>query len=142
MSLEKVKLQESFLNNSRKKLKDEPGIDVTLWQLSYSYITFIICYSNKEKLNETKFIETLNKEMEGDIFKSLIKLGFKSNFKIKHLSIEDEIRYVWECARDKTHPHGNVNIFASGGVDFGRDDVGSIWTRFGFGKWELHSWAE
>ena len=35
-----------------------------------------------------------------------------------------------------------LKIFASGGVDFGQDDAGSICTRFGFGKCELHNWAE
>ena len=139
MSLEKVELQESFLNSLREKLKDKPGVDVTLWQLSYSCMPFVICYTNKNELNETKFIETVNEEMEGESFKLLIDLGFKKNFNIKYLNIDNEIRYVWECARDKTHPHGNVKIFASGGVDFGQDDAGSVWTRFGFKKWELHS---
>ena len=50
--------------------------------------------------------------------------------------------YAWEHKRDKLHPQGNVNIFCSGGVDFGRDDAGSVWCCFGFGDWELHSWKE
>ena len=52
---------------------------------------------------------------------------------------------MWECARDKTHPHGNVKIYASNfikNIDYGRDDTGSIWVRFGFDKWELLDWAE
>ena len=68
MSLEKVELQESFLNSLREKLKEEPGTDVTLWQLPYSYMSFIICYTNKNELNETKFIETLKTEMERSWF--------------------------------------------------------------------------
>ena len=141
----KVEIQESFLNGLRQKFKGEPGIDVTLWQLSYSYMKFIVCYTNRDDLNENKQIDILNEEMEGEIFKLLIDFGFKKNFKIDDYSIDSEIRYVWECARDKAHPHGYVKIYATdltSGVHFGSDDAGSIWVSFGWGKWELHNWAE
>ena len=141
----KVQLQQSFLNSLRHKFNTEPGVDVTLWQLSYSYMKLIVNYINKEELNKNKQIEILNKEMESDTFKSLIDLGFKKEFKIDDCCYDCEIRYIWECARDKAHPHGNVKIFASdlpSRVTFGRDDAGSVWTKFGWGKWELCTWAE
>ena len=140
----KVELQESFLNSLRHKFNSESGVDVTLWQLSYSYMKLIVNYTIKEKMNENKQIEILNKEMESDIFKSLIGFGFKKEFKIHDCSSDCEIRYIWECARDKTHPHGNVKIFASdlaSSITYGKDDAGSVWTEFGWGKWELCTWA-
>ena len=139
---QKVDIQESFLSSLKKKFDNELGADVCLWQLSYSYMRLTICYTEKQKINEKKLIETLYQEMESENFKKLIDLGFKKEFKKAHINIENEIRYVWEKKRDKLHPHGNVHIFCSGGVDFGRDDAGSIWCRFGFGDWELHSWKE
>ena len=141
----KVEIQESFLNTLREKFKNEPGVDLTLWQLSYSYMKFIICYSNKDELNENKHLEILKEEMEGEIFKLLIDFGFKKEFKLDDYSINFELRYVLECARDKTHPHGHIKIFASNfikNIDYGRDDAGSTWVRFGFDKWELLEWAE
>ena len=98
----KVEIQESFLNSLREKFKDEPGVDITLWQLPYSYMKFIVCYTNKNELNENKQIEILNEEMESYIFKLLIDLGFEKKFKIDDYSIDSEIRYVWECTREKT----------------------------------------
>ena len=141
----KVKIQESFLNSLREKFKGEAGVDVTLWQLSYSYMKFIVCYTNRNDLNENKQIDILNQEMDSEIFKLLIDFGFEKKFKIDDYSIDFEIRYVWECARDKTHPHGRVKIYASNfikNIDYGTDDAGSNWVRFGFGKWELLNWAE
>ena len=75
----KIEIQESFLNGLRQKFKGEPGIDVTLWQLSYSYMKFIVCYTNRDDLLK----KILNEEMEGEIFKLLIDFGFKKNFKIE-----------------------------------------------------------
>ena len=62
--------------------------------------------------------------------------------KIKHVDSENELHYIWEHRRDKIHPHGKVKIFCSGGLDIGRDDSGSVWTRFGFEDWKLYTWAE
>ena len=70
----KVKMQESFLNSLKEKFEGEVGVDVILWELSYSYMTLI----------HMKFIQTLNEEMESDIFKWLVGFGFKKNFKIKY----------------------------------------------------------
>ena len=77
----KVEIQESFLNSLREKFKGEPGVDITLWQMSYSYMKFIVCYTNKNELKENKQIEILNEEMESDIFKLLIDLVLKKNLK-------------------------------------------------------------
>ena len=138
----KCNLQESFLSSLKKKIDTEVGVDVCLWQLSYSYMKLIVCYTNKQLINQTKILETLKEETEGENFDQLMKLSFKKKKKIQHIDSENELQYIWEHKRDKLHPHDNVNIFCSGGADFGRDDAGSIWCRFGFGNWEFHSWKE
>ena len=53
---------------------------------------FIICYSNRDDLNENKHLEILKEEMEGEIFKLLIDRGFKKEFQIDDYSIDFEIR--------------------------------------------------
>ena len=117
----KCNLQESFLSNFKKKIDTEPGIDVCLWKLSYSYMKLIVCYTHKELINQTKILETLKEKMEGENFQQLMNLSFFKKIKIQHIDSENELRYIWEHKRDKLHPHSNVNIFCSGGVDFGRD---------------------
>ena len=123
---QKCNLQESFLSSLKKKINMEPGVDVCLWQLSYSYMKLIVCYTSKELINQTKILETLKEKMECENFQQLMNLSLKKKKKIQHIDSENELRYIWEHKRDKLHPHGNVNIFCSGGVDFGRDDAGSI----------------
>ena len=51
---QKCNLQESFLSSLKKKINMEPGVDVCLWQLSYSYMKLIVCYTSKELINQTK----------------------------------------------------------------------------------------
>ena len=102
----------------------------------------IVCYTDEELINQTKILETLKEIMEGENFQQLMNLSFLKQIKIQHIDSENELRYIWEHKRDKLHPHSNVNIFCSGGVDFGRDDAGSIWCRFEFGDWELHARKE
>ena len=126
----------------KKKIDIEAGVDVCLWQLSYSYMRLIVCYTNKELINQTKILDFIKEQMESDTFQKLMNLKLKKKITITHVDSENELRYIWEHRRDKRHPHGNVKIFCSGGVHFGRDDAGSVWCRFGFGEWELHSWAE
>ena len=141
----KVEIQRSFLNTLRKKLKGEPGVDMTLWQLSYSYMKFRVCYTNRNELNENKHIDILNQEMDSEIFKLLIDLGFEKKIKIDDNSTDSEIIYVWVCSRDKTRPHGDVKIYAVNfikNIKYGTDDAGSNWVCFDSGKWELLKWAE
>ena len=102
----------------------------------------IICYTNKQLIDQTKILNFFKNQMESEVFQELMKHKLKKKKEIQHLDSENELRYIWVHTRGKSHPHGNVNIFCSGGVDFGRDDAGSIWSRFSFGDWKLHSWAE
>ena len=138
----KCDLQEKILNSLKKKIDNETGFDVCLWQLSYSYMKFIVNYTNKKLINQTKILNFLTEQMESQTFHELQNLKFKKSITIKHLDSENELHYIWEHRRDKTHPHGKVKIFCSGGVDFGRDDAGSVWTKFGREDWELYLWAE
>ena len=140
MSSEKTDLQEKILDSLKKIIDNETGVDVCLWQLSYSYMIFKICYTEKTLINQTKVLDFVKEQMESEIFQKLQNHRFKKRIKIKHVDSENELHYIWEHRRDKTHPHGKVEW--SGGVDFGRDDAGSVWTRFGFKDWELYSWAE
>ena len=103
---------------------------------------FIVNYTNKKLINQTKILNFLTEQMESQTFHKLQNLKFKKSVTIKHLDSENELHYIWEHRRDKTHPHGKVKIFCTGGVDFGRDDAGSVWTKFGREDWELYSWAE
>ena len=48
----KVNLQESFLSVLKKKIDNEVGVDVCLWQLSYSYMKLIVCYKSKQLINQ------------------------------------------------------------------------------------------
>ena len=50
----KCNLQENFLSILKKKIDNEIGVDVCLWQLSYSYIKLIICYTNKQLIDQPK----------------------------------------------------------------------------------------
>ena len=138
----KCNIQENFLSTLKKKIDNEIGVDVCLWQLSYSYMKLIVHYMNKQSIDQPKILNFLKEQMEGETFQELMNFQFKKKIVIKHVDSENELRYVWEHRRDKTHPHGDVKIFCSGGVDFGRDDAGSVWCRFGFGDWGLHSWDE
>ena len=103
---------------------------------------FIISYTNKQLINQTKILEYLKEQMKGETFQELMNLKSIKKIVIEHVDSKNELHYVWEHRRDKTHPHGVVKIFCSGGVDFGRDDAGSVWCHFGFEDWKLHSWAE
>ena len=50
----KIDLQEKFLNNLKEKIEKENGVDMCLWQLSYSYMKLKICYTNKNLIDEKK----------------------------------------------------------------------------------------
>ena len=52
----------------------------------------IVCYTNKELINQTKILETLKQEMEGENFKQLINFGFFKKIKIHHIDSENELR--------------------------------------------------
>ena len=80
--------------------------------------------------------------MESETFQKLQNLRFKKVIKIKHVDSENELHFIWEHRRDKTHPHGKVKISCSGGLDFGRDDSRSVWARYSFEDWELYTWVE
>ena len=142
MSSEKTNLQENFLDSLKKRIDNETGVDVCLWQLSYSYMILKICYTNKALINQTDILDYVKEKMISETFQKLQNFRFKKQIKMKHVDSENELHYIWEHKRDKTHPHGKVKIFCSGGIDFGRDDAGSVWTRFGFEDWELYSWVE
>ena len=113
----KCDLQEKFLGSLKKKIDNETGVDVCLWQLSYSYMRFVILYKNKQLINQTKILEYIKEQMESQTFQELENLKFKKKITIKHFDSENELHYIWEHKRDKTHPHGKVNIFCSGGVN-------------------------
>ena len=60
MTSEKLKkkcnLQETFLKSLKKQIDTESGVDVCLWQLSYSYMKLVVCYKSqqyKELINQT-----------------------------------------------------------------------------------------
>ena len=55
----KCDLQEKFLSSLKKKIDNEIGVDVCLWQLSYSYMKLIIHYTNKQ-LIELYFKQLIN----------------------------------------------------------------------------------
>ena len=78
---QKCNLQESFLSSLKKKINMEPGVDVCLWQLSYSYMKLIVCYTSKELINQTKILETLKEKMECENFQQLMNLSLKKKKK-------------------------------------------------------------
>ena len=63
----------------------EPGVDVCLWQLSYSYMKLIVCYTSKELINQTKILETLKEKMECENFQQLMNLSLKKKKKFNIL---------------------------------------------------------
>ena len=142
MNLEKTNLQEKFLDNLKKKIDNKTGVDVCLWKLSYSYMIFKICYTDKTLINQKEILDYVNEQMESETFQKLQNLRFKKMIKIEHVDGENELHYIWEHRRDKTHPHGNVKIFCNFGIDFGNDDAGSVWSHFGFEDWKFYRWAE
>ena len=61
----------------KKKIDNEAGVDVCLWQLSYSYMRLIVCYTNKELINQTKVLDFIKEQMESDTFQKLMNLKLK-----------------------------------------------------------------
>ena len=95
----------------KKKIDNEVGVDVCLWQLSYSYMKLIVCYKRKQLIDQDKILTFLKEQMENEIFQELMNLNFKKEILIKHVDTENELRYIWEHTRDKNHPHGEVKKF-------------------------------
>ena len=54
MYSQKTNLQENFLGILKKRIDNETGVDVCHRQLSYSYMIFKICYTNKTLINQKK----------------------------------------------------------------------------------------
>ena len=77
LKFKKCNLQEEFLNSLKQKLDNEVGVDVCLWQLSYSYMKLIICYTNKQLIDQTKILNFLKNQMETEVFQELMKLKLK-----------------------------------------------------------------
>ena len=133
--------QQQFLNNLRKKIKNEENIKNCLWKLSYSHMKLTISFENKDLINEKKNLEIVNKEMVSPIFVLLMNENFKNEKKIKYS--EKEIQITWERERDREHPYGKVSIFMSGGgISYGTDEAGSAWWSPSVGVWKLHSYKE
>ena len=86
----KIDLQEKFLKNLKEKIDKENGVDVCLWQLSYSYMKLIICYTVKNEINEKKFLDLIKEEMKLETFQNLIvNFNFKNLINIDYLDNEN-----------------------------------------------------
>ena len=142
MTSTKSYLQETFSKSLKKEIDNELGAGVCLWKFCYSYMRLIVCYTNKELINQTKILNFINEQMQTQTFQELVNLKFKKKITIEHVNSENELHCIWEHRRDKTHPHGKVKIFCTYGLDYGMDDAGRVWSRFGREDWKLHSWAE
>ena len=77
----KCNLQEEFLDSLKQKLDNEVGVDVCLWQLSYSYMKLIICYTNKQLIDQTKILNFFKNQMESEVFQELMKHKLKKKKK-------------------------------------------------------------
>ena len=73
----KCDLQEKFLSSLKKKIDNEIGVDICLWQLSYSYMKLIIRYTNKQLIDQTRILDFLKEQMERELFQELINLKLK-----------------------------------------------------------------
>ena len=73
----KCNLQENILSILKKKIDNEVGVDVGLWQLSYSYMTLIVCYKSKQFIDQEKILTFLKEQMETEIFQELMNLKLK-----------------------------------------------------------------
>ena len=130
--------QRDFLNNLRKKIKNEENVNSCLWRLSYSHMILAISFFNN--INEKKILEIVKKEMTTPIFVLLMNENFKNEVNLKYVN-NNELWFAWERERDREHPHGNVKIFCSGGgVSYGTDEAGSVWWSAKVGEWKLHSY--
>ena len=94
MSSEKTNLQEKFLDSLKKRIVNETGVDVCLWQLSYSYMIFKICYTNKALINQTDILDYVKEQMKSETFQKLQKPRFKKQIKMKHVDSENELHYI------------------------------------------------
>ena len=70
----KCDLQKKILSNLKKKIDNEIGVDVCLWQLSYSYMKLIIRYTNKQLIDQTRILDFLKEQMESELFQELMNL--------------------------------------------------------------------
>ena len=72
----KCDLQGKFLSSLKKKIDNETGVDVCLWQLSYSYMKSIIHCTNKQLIDQTRILDFLKEQMESELFQELRNLKF------------------------------------------------------------------
>ena len=79
MSSEKTDLQENVLDILKKRIDNETGVDVCLWQLSYFYMIFKICYTNKTLINQAEILDYVKGQIESKTFQKLQDLRFKKN---------------------------------------------------------------
>ena len=80
----KCDLQEKILSSLKKKIDNEIGVDVCLWQLSYSYMKLIIHYTNKQLIDQTRILDFLKEQVESELFQELKNLKFKKQITIEH----------------------------------------------------------
>ena len=133
--------QNQFLNNLRKKIKNEENVNNCLWKFSYSHMKLTISFFNKENIDEKKILDIVKEEMTTPIFDLLINKNFKNETNIEY--VNGELWIIWGRERDREHPHGQVNIFCSeGGISYGTDEAGSVWWSPSVGVWKLHSYKE
>ena len=117
--------QNQFLNNLRKKIKNEKNVNSCLWKFSYSHMKLTISLFNKENIEEKKNLDIVKKKMTTPIFVLLMNENFKNETNIKY--VNGELWITWERERDREHPHGQVKIFCSGGgISNGTDEAGSV----------------
>ena len=54
----------------------------------------IICYTNKQLIDQTRILDFLKEQMESELFQELKNLKLKKTKTIEHLDSENELRYV------------------------------------------------
>ena len=54
----------------------------------------IICYTNKQLIDQTRILDFLKEQMESELFQELKNLKLKKKKTIEHLDSENELRYV------------------------------------------------
>ena len=132
-----MEYQKQFLNDLRKKIKNESNIRNCLWSFSYSHMTLKISFVNINSINEKQILEIVKNEMKLPTFVWLMTLSFKNEITTKY--VNNELWITWERERDREHPHGKVSIFMSAGtISYGTDEAGSVWWSPSVGVWKLH----
>ena len=133
--------QTEFLNDLRKKIKNESNIRECLWSSSYSHTILKISFINKDIVNQKQILEIVTDQMESATFDWLVTMKFKNEITTNY--VNNELWITWERERDRDHPHGKVNIFMSAGpISYGTDEAGSVWWSPSVGVWKLHKYKE